>query len=107
MAKQLDALKKEHEAKILEFTNQIQAKDEELTAVKNEVTNLAQKLECTTDELQRTASALMEKENALAVLNAGVNTPNEEYPSFEDGLAKCKTPQERVDFIKSGKYKHN
>ena len=75
--------------------------------MKNEVTNLALKLEDATKELQRTASDLMEKENALATLNAGVNTPSEEYPSFNEGLAKCKTPKERVDFITSGKYRYN
>lgn len=107
MAKQMDSMKREYEARIQDLTNQHKAKDEELTAVKNEVTNLALKLEDATKELQRTASDLMEKENALATLNAGVNTPSEEYPSFNEGLAKCKTPKERVDFITSGKYRYN
>lgn len=82
MAKKLDALKKEYDAKILDFTNQLKAKDEELTATKNEVTNLNLKLEQTNKELQATASTLAERENALATLNASVNTPDEEYPTF-------------------------
>ena len=82
MAKKLDVLKKEYDAKILDFTNQLKAKDEELTATKNEVTNLNLKLEQTNKELQATASTLAERQNALATLNASVNTPDEEYPTF-------------------------
>lgn len=50
------------------------------------------------------SSALEEKTNALAMLNAGVNTPKEEVPTMKDGLAKCATPAEKVAFLKSGKY---
>ena len=77
-----------------------------MTEVKNEVISLNQKLEDASDELQKTASALEEKTNALAKLNADVNTPNEELPTLRDGLAKCNTPAERSAFIASGKYKH-
>ena len=77
MAKQMDAMKKEYEAKIADFQGQIKAKDEELAKVNAEATSLAQKLEDFNKELSTLASALEEKKNALAVLNANVNTPKE------------------------------
>ena len=77
MAKQMDALKKDYEAKIADFQIQIKAKDEELTKAHAEVTSLSERLEKSEKELSETASALAEKENALAVLNANVNTPKE------------------------------
>lgn len=75
MAKQMDALKKDYEAKILDFQNQIKAKDEELAKAKADAISLAENLEKSTKELSKMASALEEKTNALAVLNANVNTP--------------------------------
>lgn len=77
MAKQIDALKKEYNAKIEDFKNQLKAKDEELTKVNNLVTSLNAKLEDVSNELQQTASALEMKKDALAKLNAGVNSPSE------------------------------
>ena len=77
MAKQMDAMKKDYEAKIADFQVQIKAKDEELATVKAEATSLAKKLEDSTNELSKLTSALEEKKNALDALNAGVNTPNE------------------------------
>lgn len=77
MAKQMDALKKDYEAKILDFQNQIKAKDEELAKAKADAISLAENLEKSTKELSEMASALEEKTNALAVLNANVNTPKE------------------------------
>ena len=50
------------------------------------------------------SSALAEKEQALAKLNANVNAHAEELPTMNDGLAKCATPAEKVAFLKSGKY---
>lgn len=76
MAKQMDALKKDYEAKIQNFEVQIKAKDEELTKVKAEVTSLADSLEKSQKELSEMTSAFKEKSNALDALNAGVNTPN-------------------------------
>lgn len=75
MAKQMDAMKKDYEAKIADFQVQIKAKDEELATVKAEATSLAKKLEDSTNELSKLTSALEEKKNALDALNAGVNTP--------------------------------
>ena len=77
MAKQMDAMKKDYEAKIEDFKVQMKAKDEELATVKAEATSLAKKLEDSANELSKLTSALVEKSNALDALNAGVNTPNE------------------------------
>ena len=77
MAKQMDAMKKDYEAKIEDFKVQMKAKDEELATVKAEATSLAKKLEDSANELSKLTSALVEKTNALDALNAGVNTPKE------------------------------
>lgn len=76
MAKQLNSQKAEYCAKIEEFENQLKAKVEELTKAKAEVTSLNDKLEKSAMELSKTTSALVEKTNALAMLNAGVNKPS-------------------------------
>lgn len=104
MQKQIDSLKKDYEAKIEDFTNQLKAKDAELKKVQANVISLTQSLEDTKRELAETASALEEKSNTLAKLNAGVLTPNEELPTMQAGLAKCTTAAERVAFLQSGKY---
>lgn len=77
MAKQMDNMKKDYEAKILDFQNQLRAKDEELATVKAEATSLTERLETSTKELSDMTSALEEKTNALAQLNANVNIPAE------------------------------
>ena len=77
MAKQMDAMKKDYEAKIADFQVQIKAKDEELAKVHADATRLAEKLEAFNKELSTLTSALEEKKNALDALNASVNTPNE------------------------------
>lgn len=77
MAKQMDAMKKDYEAKIADFQVQIKAKDEELAKVNADATRLAEKLETFNKELSALTSALEEKKNALDALNASVNTPNE------------------------------
>lgn len=78
MAKQMDAMKKDYEAKIEDFKVQMKVKDEELAKVKAEATSLKENLDKANGELSDMTSALAEKENALAVLNAGVNTPAEQ-----------------------------
>ena len=77
MAKKMDAMKKDYEAKISDFQNQLKMKDEELAKAKAESTSLAERLDKTTKELTDMSSALEEKTNALAQLNANVNTPSE------------------------------
>lgn len=77
MAKKMDAMKKDYEARIADFEVQMKAKDEELAKCKAEATSLVEKLEKSAKELSEVTSALAEKSNALDALNAGVNTPNE------------------------------
>lgn len=62
---------------INDFANQLKVRDEELAKAKADAISLEAELEKTTGELSKTASALVEKENALAKLNAGVNSPCE------------------------------
>ncbi len=80
MQAQINDLRKEYEAKINDFENQLKAKDGELTKAQATVTSLTKSLEDTKRELAETASALEEKTNTLAKLNASVLTPNEESP---------------------------
>ncbi len=107
MAKQIESLKKDNETIVNDLKVQLEAKVKELDTVKNESISLKQSLETATNELQKTVSALEAKEKALETLNANVNSIPEELPTMEEGLAKCKTPSEKVAFLKSGKYKRN
>ena len=77
MAKQMDAMKKDYEAKIADFEVQMKAKDEELAKAKADATSFKDSLDAANGELSKLTSALEEKSNALAALNASVNTPNE------------------------------
>lgn len=77
MAKQMDAMKKDYEAKIADFKVQIKAKDEELTKTMALVTSLTDDLKNTSDELSKMTSAFKEKADALDALNGQVNTPKE------------------------------
>ena len=77
MAKQMDAMKKDYEAKIQDFEVQMKAKDEELTKTMALVTSLTDDLKNTSDELLKMTSAFKEKADALDALNASVNTPKE------------------------------
>lgn len=83
MAKQIDALRRDYDSKILNFTNQLKVKDEELTTANARITSLTTDLESAQNhakELSERTSAL-ESENAeligkLATLNASVLTTN-------------------------------
>jgi len=77
MAKQMDAMKKDYEAKIEDFKIQMKAKDEELAKAKADAISLSEKLEKSAKELSDMTSAFEEKKNALDALNASVNTPKE------------------------------
>lgn len=77
MAKQMDAMKKDYEAKIADFEVQIKAKDEELTKTMALVTSLTDDLKNTSDELSKMTSAFKEKADALDALNSQVNTPKD------------------------------
>lgn len=102
--KRVSGMQASMQKQINEHLNQLKAKDEEIRTVRAELSSLNSKLEEATKELTEKSSALVEKENALAMLNAGVNAPAEELPTMNDGLAKCATPKDKVDFLKSGKY---
>ena len=102
--KRVSGMQASMQKQINEHLNQLKAKDEEIRTVRAELSSLNSKLEEATKELAEKSSALVEKENALAMLNAGVNAPAEELPTMNDGLAKCATPKDKVDFLKSGKY---
>lgn len=78
MAKQMDAMKKDYEAKIADFEVQMKAKDEELAKAKADATSFKDSLDAANGELSKLTSALEEKTIALAALNASVNTPNEQ-----------------------------
>lgn len=102
--KRVSGMQSKMQSKINDFTSQLKVKDEELNKAKAELTSLNQRLEEANGELSNMASALEEKNNALAQLNAGVLRPAEELPTMKDGLAKCATPKDKVEFLKSGKY---
>lgn len=102
--KRVSGMQASMQKQINEHLNQLKAKDEEIRIVKSELSNLSSKLEEATKELTEKSSALVEKENALAMLNAGVNAPCEELPTMNDGLSKCRTPAEKVAFLKAGKF---
>ena len=78
MAKQMDTMKKDYEAKIAEFQVQVKEKDEELTKARAEVTSLTESLEQSKKELSEMTSAFKEKADALDALNNSVNTPSAE-----------------------------
>ena len=101
--KRVSGMQASMQKQINEHLNQLKAKDEEIRTVRAELSSLNSKLEEATKELTEKSSALVEKENALAMLNAGVNAPAEELPTFKEGLAKCHSPSERVAFINSKK----
>lgn len=63
--------------KINDFVNQLKVRDEELAKAKADAISLKDELDKATKELSKTASALVEKEKTLAMLNAGVNSPCE------------------------------
>lgn len=111
MQAQINDLKKDYEARITDFENQLKVRDEELATAKAEATRLAADLESEktahaelSEKTSALESALAEKTETLAKLNAAVLTPAEELPTMKAGLAKCATAAERVAFLKSGKY---
>ena len=58
-----------------DFKDKLELKDKELSELKNQVSDLVGKLEKASSEFSEMESALEEKKNALATLNASVNTP--------------------------------
>lgn len=76
MAKQMDSLRKEYDAKVNDLTVKLEEKDKELTSVSAKVISLTKDLEDAKSELQKTVSALEDKQHALDILNANVNKPS-------------------------------
>lgn len=64
-----------------EFESQLRAKTEELATAQAKATSLQSELDKTKGELRDAASALADKTNALATLNAGVLTPHATTPA--------------------------
>ena len=88
MAKQMNAMKAEYEAKINDFTNQIKAKDEELTNAQAKVTSLESELEQAKKELSNMTSAFEDKKKALENLNSQVLRPNESAKVYDKESAR-------------------
>ena len=107
MQSQINDLKKTYEGQIKDLQGQLESKEQELAKANASVISLSKGLEDTKSELTKVSSALKEKEQALETLNSNVNVPSKELPTMSEGLAKCKTPSEKVAFLTSGKYKRN
>lgn len=102
MAKQMNDLKKDYEAKIEDFKSQLDAKGKELIEAQAKITSLEDSVGTLTkdkSELSEKISALMaeseERKNALDMLNAGVNTPSEKATDWRSLKGK-----EFFDFVK-------
>lgn len=80
--KRVSGMQAKMQRKINDFVNQLKVRDEELAKAKAEAISLQNELEKSSNELSKMTSALVEKENALAMLNASVNAcPVETKPS--------------------------
>ena len=80
--KRVSGMQAKMQRKINDFVNQLKVRDEELAKTKAEAISLQNELEKSSNELSKMTSALVEKENALAMLNASVNArPVETKPS--------------------------
>ena len=75
--KRVSGMQAKMQRKINDFVNQLKVRDEELAKAKADAISLKDELDKATKELSKTASALVEKEKTLAMLNAGVNSPCE------------------------------
>lgn len=104
MAKQIDGLKKEYAAKIENLEIQLRETGKELTDSKESVISLKRKLEETEKELAQAAISLEAEKSAVETLNSTVNAKPEDLPTFKEGLKKCRSPKEVVDFVSSGRY---
>ena len=90
--------------KINDLKAEMSAKDEELQTAKASVSSLETALDQSKAELAKAQAAAADANAALASLSANALAHTEELPTFEAGLAKCKTPEERSRFIASGKF---
>ena len=104
MAKKLDALRKDYEARITDFENQLKGRDEELAQARADATRLTAELETAKnegEELSQRISALTDdlrtKTESLAKLNQAVLTPNMDAPKKDWRNLKGK---EFFDFLR-------
>ena len=75
--KRVSGMQAKMQRQINNFINQLKARDEELAKAKADAISLKDQLDKSSNELSKMTSALVEKENALATLNACVNSPCE------------------------------
>lgn len=75
--KRVSGMQAKMQRQINNFINQLKARDEELAKAKANAISLKDQLDKSSNELSKMTSALVEKENALATLNACVNSPCE------------------------------
>lgn len=71
--KRVSGMQAKMQLQINDFVNQLKVREEELAKFKADAIRLQNELETSSNELSKVTSALVDKENALAQLNAGVN----------------------------------
>lgn len=90
--------------KINDLKCEMQSRDEELRQAKADVSRLENEIKDSAAELAKAQAAEADAKNALANLTGGALNCAEPLPTFAEGLAKCKTPEERSRFVASGKF---
>lgn len=108
LQQEVAALKAADNPLINEFKVKIGKLEEALSSANAKVSSLEKELEEKTQALSATREQVESLEQAKALLTGGgIFTPTneKELPTLQEGLAKCATPKEKSDFIKSGNYK--
>ncbi len=90
--------------KINDLKCEMQSRDEELRQAKADVSRLEGEIKQSAEELAKAQAAEADAKVALANLTGGALNSTESLPTFAEGLAKCKTPEERSRFVASGKF---
>ena len=94
------------EGTIKNFNDQVEkAGFKDLDALIGAVSGLKADLEKGATDLAACREQLDHLKKTRDLLTGGVLTPSAELPTLQEGLAKCKTPKEKSDFIASGKYR--
>lgn len=94
------------EGMIKNFNDQVEkAGFKDLDALIGAVSGLKADLEKGATDLAACREQLDHLKKTRDLLTGGVLTPSAELPTLQEGLAKCKTPKEKSDFIASGKYR--
>lgn len=94
------------EKALKDFKDQVEkAGFKDLDALVGAVSGLKADLEKGAKDLAECREQLDHLKKTRDLLTGGVLTPSAELPTLQEGLAKCKTPKERSDFIASGKYR--